>query len=77
MTKEKKHADFQSPYRKSMNFNKETKNEDFEPDGKGNIKAEKQSTTLSASEKEKIAKSMDNMQRNIEMIPGDERDDEE
>ncbi|WAC03386.1 hypothetical protein N7U66_07590 [Lacinutrix neustonica] len=77
MTKEKKHADFQSPYRKSMNFDKVTKNENLEPDGKGNIKLENESTGLSASEKKKIANAMDNMHHNIEMIPGAAREEEE
>ncbi|NNE32813.1 MAG: hypothetical protein HKN40_10640 [Winogradskyella sp.] len=77
MSKEKKHADFQDRYTKSSNFTKKTKNMDLKPDGKGNLVRKKDLNSLSDSEKENIASAMDKMRHNIEMIPGDHRDQEE
>ncbi|WP_452223656.1 hypothetical protein [Lacinutrix chionoecetis] len=77
MTKDKKHADFQSKYRKSSNFDKVTKDEKFQTDGKGNLKKKSDLNELSAEQKDKIAKSMDNMHHDIEMIPGAPSNEEE
>lgn len=76
MSKEKKHADFQSPYKKSSNFDKETKDVNLEADGKGNLVKSKNIDQLSDSEKNKIADSMDKMHRKIEMIPGGQDEEE-
>ncbi|MDC7993535.1 hypothetical protein [Altibacter sp. HG106] len=35
--KQKKHADFQDAYRRSSNFNKTTKKEDFQPGDNGEL----------------------------------------
>jgi hypothetical protein len=77
MSKEKKHADFQQPYRKSSNFNKETKDVELKPDGKGNLVDKNQLSDLKDSDKKKIHDAMENMQHNLEMIPGDARGEEE
>ncbi|MDN3492568.1 hypothetical protein [Winogradskyella bathintestinalis] len=76
MSNEKKHADFQDNYRKSSNFNKQTKDVNLETDGKGNLKKTTKINELSDSEKNKIADSMDKMQRNIEMIPDGNSEEE-
>jgi len=76
MTKEKKHADFQDKYRKSSNFNKVTKDVNLDADGKGNVTTQKNLNDLSDSEKKNIENAMDKMQQNIEMIPGENNEEE-
>lgn len=73
MSKDKKHADFQNEYKKSSNFGKSTKDENLKIDGDGDLKKDKNLNNLSVKDKDKIAKSMDNMQHNIDMIPGEDR----
>ena len=77
MSTEKKHADFQQPYDKSSNFDKETKDVNLKPDGKGNLVKKENLTNMKDSDKKKIHDAMDRMQQNIEMIPGQARDEEE
>ncbi|MTE26466.1 hypothetical protein [Winogradskyella ouciana] len=77
MSTKKKHADFQQPYRKSSNFDKITKDEALKPDGKGNLVPEEDLTKIKDSDKKTIHDAMDDMQHNIEMIPGDKRGEEE
>ena len=72
----KKHADWQQPYRKSSNFDKTTKAEPLKPDGKGNL-VKRKLTDLEDGEKKAIHDTLDDMQRNIEMVPGDKRGEEE
>ncbi|WP_179020178.1 hypothetical protein [Winogradskyella forsetii] len=75
MSKEKKHADFQQQYDKSSNFDKVTKDEELKPDGKGNLVKKKDLNDLKDSDKKKIHDAMDRMQRNIEMIPGEDEEE--
>ena len=77
MSEEKKHADFQYPYKKSSNFKKVTKNEDFNTDGKGNLTKENNANSLSDLDKKNIANAMDKMRHDVEMIPGEYDKDEE
>jgi len=61
----KEHADFQSDYHRSKNFNKETKKESLNPTGKGNVKLGSEDG-INESDKKKISDAMDKMQRKLE-----------
>jgi len=61
----KDHADFQSEYHQSKNFNSAAKDESLKPTGKGNVKLEN-GEDMSDSDKQKIADAMDHMQRKYE-----------
>ena len=77
MSSTKKHADFQQPYKKSSNFDKTTKEEPLKPDGKGNLVKKEDLSNMKDSDKKTIHDAMDDMQHNIDMIPGDKRGEEE
>lgn len=58
MEKKKTHADFQDESRKSSNFGKTDKNEDFEIKGDGILKMEKDDEMKKKSEKKKIEQTL-------------------
>ncbi|GEQ86415.1 hypothetical protein ULMS_19230 [Patiriisocius marinistellae] len=63
-TSKKDHADFQSDYRQSSNFNAEARDENLEVAKNGNVKLSEK--PLSETDKQKIADAMDNMRNKIE-----------
>lgn len=73
MNKEKKkdHADFQSQYHQSKNFNTEAKEDALKVKGDGEVKLDA-NQPLSKKDKEEIADAMDNMRERMEITPGDE-----
>ena len=58
MEKKKKHADFQDEYRKSSNFGKITKEEDFKIKGDGEVKLKEDKAMKDRSEKKKISETL-------------------
>lgn len=77
MSTDKKHADFQSNYRRSSNFNDTEKDKDLTLDKNGELildSSDKQDI-VKESDKEKIADAMDKMRERIEQTPGGEQSD--
>ncbi len=70
--KEKDHADFQSKYRQSSNFNDTSKDEGLTIASDGYLKLDKNPVTgnMSESDKKKISYAMDSMKERIEQTPG-------
>lgn len=60
----KDHADFQSKYNQSKNFQTPAKEEEFKVEGEGKLKLADE--TMSDNKKQKIADAMDNMRRGLE-----------
>jgi len=77
--KEKDHADFQSKYRQSSNFNDTSKDEGLKIEGDGDLKLKTNPVTgnMSESDKKKTADAMDKMRERIEQTPGGEQSDNE
>ena len=67
-TQYKDHADFQSKYNSSKNFNTPAKDEALTPTDKGEVKLVAD-TPMSQVKKDKIADAMDKMRRGIEITP--------
>ncbi|MGJ8666006.1 MAG: hypothetical protein ACSHW7_06560 [Patiriisocius sp.] len=63
-SKNKDHADFQSNYRQSSNFNSEARDENLKVSKDGNVKISKD--PISETDKKKIADAMDSMRNKIE-----------
>ena len=76
MSKDKKHADFQSKYRQSSNFNDTKKDSDYNLNEKGNLELA-DNEDLKESDKKKIADAMNSFRERIEQTPGGEQTDNE
>ena len=77
MSTDKKHADFQSNYRRSSNFNDTEKDKDLTLDKNAELILESsdKQDIVKESNKEKIADAMDKMRERIEQTPGGEQSD--
>lgn len=75
-TNTKKHADFQSSYRRSSNFNRTLPKEDFKIKGDGKVKLDtkKRLDEYTTSEKQDMVDRMDRFQQRIEQIPGGDQE---